>query len=163
MLRPPKQQHPTSVSSTLHIHRLSVGTWWEQRTARPRTAGRQLEDAPSSRQSQLDPPMASDILASNTRFLRYGRQWLGTALNSQPPRGQFPGRNRFGLGFGSENKHSEFYRFPRAGCWFPFQLLLNRAFHSEARGLGGSPGQRPQSSRDVYLGGKYDISQTGAC
>lgn len=70
-----------------------------------------------------------------TRLLGYGSQWPGTALSSQPPQGQFPGRNRFGLGFGSENKHSEFYRFPRVGCCFPSQLLLNRAFHSEARGL----------------------------
>lgn len=53
----------------------------------------------------------------------------------QPPQGQFQGRNCFGLGFGSENKHSGFYRFTRVGCCFPFQQSLHQAFHSEASGL----------------------------
>lgn len=45
-----------------------------------------------------------------------------------------PRENTLWFRFGSENKHLEFYRFPRVGCCFPFQLLLNRPFHSEARG-----------------------------
>lgn len=66
---------------------------------------------------------------------RNASQWPRTASRRQPPQGQFQGRNCFGLGFGSENKHSGFYRFTRVGCCFPFQQLLNQAFHSEANGL----------------------------
>lgn len=83
--------------------------------------------------------------------LRNVNWWPCTASGCQPPQGQFQGRNCFGLGFGSENKHSGFDRFTRVGGCFPFQQLLNQPFHSEALGLGGSPGQCPQSSRDVYL------------
>lgn len=67
--------------------------------------------------------------------LRNASRWPCTASGRQPPQGQFQGRNCFGLGFGSENKHSGFYRFTRVGCCFPFQQLLNQAFHSEASGL----------------------------
>lgn len=67
--------------------------------------------------------------------LRNASRWPRTASGRRPPQGQFQGRNCFGLGFGSENKHSGFYRFTRVGCCFPFQQLLNQAFHSEASGL----------------------------
>lgn len=66
---------------------------------------------------------------------RSASRWPRTAFGRQPPQGQCQGRNCFGLGFGSENKHSGFYRFTHVGCCFPFQQLVNQAFHSEASSL----------------------------
>lgn len=43
---------------------------------------------------------------------RNASRWPCTVSGCQPPQGQFQERNCFGLGFGSENKHSGFYRFP---------------------------------------------------
>lgn len=99
-----------------------------------------------------DPRQAGQTIRLETDFAldppRPQTLWIHTGVSSekcqpvaihspgrQPPQGQFQGRNCSGLGAGSENKHSGFYRFTRVGCCFPLQQLLNQAFHSEASGL----------------------------
>lgn len=111
-----------------------LGTLPAEGPVRPRHPAGSWKVLPAT-DSVLDPPLAPDIPDSHMSFLREMPASGRAASGRQPPQGQFQGRNCFGLGLGSENKHSGFYRFTRVGCCFPFQQLLNRAFHSEAGGL----------------------------